>query len=94
MASASLFKPSPATVFDKSEWAKGQSLRQSSVSAVRFNSAAPSALTVRAGAYSDELVKTAVSSFLRFHCFLCFMHCFRTILLIYRSEKVTTYNDP
>ncbi|PWA45103.1 Fructose-bisphosphate aldolase, class-I [Artemisia annua] len=55
---ASLFKPSPATILDKSDWIKGQTLRQVPVSAVRFNSAAPSALTVRAD-YADELVKTA-----------------------------------
>lgn len=60
MASASLLKSSP--VFDKFEWVKGQSLRQPSVSVVRFHpTAAPSTtLTVRAGSYADELVKTAV----------------------------------
>ena len=63
MASASLFKPSPATILDKSDWVKGQTLRQSPVSVVRFNSAAPSALAVRAS-YADELVKTAVRVFL------------------------------
>lgn len=63
MASASLFKPSPATILDKSDWVKGQTLRQVPVSAVRFNS---SALTVRAS-YADELVKTAVRiQFLKF----------------------------
>nr|KAJ0223964.1 hypothetical protein LSAT_V11C200078040 [Lactuca sativa] len=58
MASASLFKTSPATILDKSEWVKGQTLRQSPLSVVRFNSTAPSALAVRAS-YADELVKTA-----------------------------------
>ncbi len=56
-ASASLLKSSP--VLDKSEWLKGQSLRQTSASVVRCNPVAPSALTIRAGSYSDELVKTA-----------------------------------
>ena len=58
MASASLLKSSP--VLDKSEWVKGQSLRQPSVSVVRCNPVAPSVLTIRAGSYADELVKTAV----------------------------------
>ncbi|KAF8405325.1 hypothetical protein HHK36_010229 [Tetracentron sinense] len=57
MASASLLKPSP--VLDKSEWVKGQTLRQPSVSVVRCLPVAPSALTVRAGSYADELIKTA-----------------------------------
>lgn len=58
-ASASLLKSSP--VLDKFEWVKGQSLRQPSVSVVRCHpTAAPSTLTVRAGSYIDELVKTAV----------------------------------
>ncbi|XP_038901391.1 fructose-bisphosphate aldolase 1, chloroplastic [Benincasa hispida] len=58
MASASLLKSSP--VLDKFEWVKGQSLRQPSVSVVRCHpTAAPSTLTVRAGSYNDELIKTA-----------------------------------
>ncbi|GKV21052.1 hypothetical protein SLEP1_g31078 [Rubroshorea leprosula] len=57
-ASATLLKSSP--VLDKSEWVKGQSIPQPSVSAVRCHrTAAPSALTVRASSYADELVKTA-----------------------------------
>lgn len=59
-ASASLLKSS--LVLDKSEWVKGQTLfRQSSISVVRCHPVAPSALTVRASAYADELIKTAVS---------------------------------
>lgn len=58
-ASASLLKSSH--VLDKSEWVKGQSLRQPSVSVVRCNPTTSMPLTVRAGAYQDELVKTAVS---------------------------------
>lgn len=58
-ASASLLKSS--LVLDKSEWVKGQTLRQPSVSVVRCHPTAPSALTIRAGSYADELVKTAVS---------------------------------
>ncbi|KAJ0462514.1 putative fructose-bisphosphate aldolase [Helianthus annuus] len=57
MASAYLFQSSPA-ILDKSDWVKGQTLRQPSVSVVRVSSGAPSALTVRAS-YADELVKTA-----------------------------------
>ncbi|WP_227518576.1 class I fructose-bisphosphate aldolase, partial [Acinetobacter baumannii] len=38
---------------------KGQTLRQSSVSVVRCLPTAPSGLTIRAGSYADELVKTA-----------------------------------
>lgn len=57
-ASASLLKSS--LVLDKSEWVKGQTLRQPSVSVVRCHPTAPSALTIRAGSYADELVKTAV----------------------------------
>ncbi|KVI02894.1 Aldolase-type TIM barrel [Cynara cardunculus var. scolymus] len=57
MASTFLFQSSPA-ILDKSEWVKGQTLRQPSVSVVRFSPGAPSALTVRAS-YADELVKTA-----------------------------------
>ncbi|PKI69975.1 hypothetical protein CRG98_009578 [Punica granatum] len=60
MASASLLKSSP--VLDKSEWIKGQSLRQPSVSSVCSVRAAWSALTVRASSYADELVKTAYIS--------------------------------
>ncbi|MCI33819.1 fructose-bisphosphate aldolase chloroplastic-like, partial [Trifolium medium] len=56
-ASASLFKSS-SLVLDKSEWVKGQTLRQP-MSVVRCSPAAPSSLTIRAGAYTDELVKTA-----------------------------------
>lgn len=57
MASASLLKSSP--VLDKSEFVKGQTLRLPSASIVRCRSTAPSSLTVRAGSYADELVKTA-----------------------------------
>lgn len=59
MASASLLKSS-SPVLDKSEWVKGQSLRQSAAQTVRCVPNGSSALTIRAGAYSDELVKTAV----------------------------------
>ncbi|XAR72767.1 Fructose-bisphosphate aldolase [Bertholletia excelsa] len=56
-ASASLLKSSP--VLDKTEWVKGQSLRQPS--AIRAHpTAAPYTLTIRAvSSYADELVKTA-----------------------------------
>lgn len=57
-ASASLLKSS-SPVLDKSEWVKGQAIRQSTVS-VRSLPSGPSALTIRAGSYADELVKTAV----------------------------------
>lgn len=61
MASASLLKSSP-TVVDKSEFVKGQSLRQTSVSVVRCHPTNAPSLTVRAASpYADELVKTAVS---------------------------------
>ncbi|KAK6240856.1 Fructose-bisphosphate aldolase [Theobroma cacao] len=56
-ASATLLKSSP--ILDKSEWVKGQNLRQPSVSVVRCHPTAPSALTVRASSYADELIKTA-----------------------------------
>jgi fructose-bisphosphate aldolase, class I len=63
-ASASCFKSS--LVLDKSEWVKGQTLlrQPSSMSVVRCNPTAPSGLTIRAGSYADELVKTAVLLFL------------------------------
>ena len=54
MASASLLKSSP--VLDKSEWVKGQTLRQPSASSV-----VRCLPTTPAGSYADELVKTAVS---------------------------------
>ncbi|KAJ8572150.1 hypothetical protein K7X08_008661 [Anisodus acutangulus] len=57
MASASLLKSSP-TVLDKSEFVKGQSLRQSSESVVRCHPTNATSLTVRAS-YADELVNTA-----------------------------------
>ncbi|KAF6136434.1 hypothetical protein GIB67_028653 [Kingdonia uniflora] len=57
MASASFLKSSP--ILNKSEWLNGQSLRQPSATVVRCNPVAPSPLTIRAGAYADELVKTA-----------------------------------
>ncbi|KAF9684419.1 hypothetical protein SADUNF_Sadunf04G0116400 [Salix dunnii] len=57
MASASFLKSSP--VLDKSEFVKGQTLRLPSASIVRCRPAAPSVLTVRAGSYAEELVKTA-----------------------------------
>uniref|UniRef100_A0A7N0T8H3 Fructose-bisphosphate aldolase n=1 Tax=Kalanchoe fedtschenkoi TaxID=63787 RepID=A0A7N0T8H3_KALFE len=57
-ASASLLNLSP--VVERSEWVKGQSLRQPPTSSVRCAPAASSStLSIRAGAYSDELVKTA-----------------------------------
>ncbi|KAM7265955.1 hypothetical protein ACFE04_003638 [Oxalis oulophora] len=57
-ASATLIKSS--AILDKSEWVKGQSLRQPSVSSlVRCRPTAVSALTIRASSYADELVKTA-----------------------------------
>ncbi|KDO49892.1 hypothetical protein CISIN_1g015888mg [Citrus sinensis] len=56
-ASASLLKSS-SPVLDKSEWVKGQAIRQSTVS-VRSLPSGPSSLTIRAGSYADELVKTA-----------------------------------
>ena len=44
----------------KVEWVKGQTLRQpSAASVVRCNPTTPSGLTIRAGSYADELVKTA-----------------------------------
>ena len=58
MASASLIKSAP--VLDKSEWVKGQTLRQPSVSMVHVQPISPSGLTVRASSIVDELVKTAV----------------------------------
>lgn len=61
MASASLLKSSP--VLDKSEWLKGQTLRQPSA-IVRCHPVSPSSLTIRASSYADELIKTAV-----FFCF-------------------------
>ncbi|KAK6924446.1 Fructose-bisphosphate aldolase, class-I [Dillenia turbinata] len=57
MASASLLKASP--VLDKSEWVKGQTLRQPAVSVSRCNPVAPSGLTIRASSYADELINTA-----------------------------------
>ncbi|XP_031266699.1 serine carboxypeptidase-like 51 [Pistacia vera] len=60
-ASASLLKSSP--VLDKSEWVNGQTIIcQPSVSVVRCHPNAPCALTIRAGSYVDELVKTVVLS--------------------------------
>ncbi|KAE8711723.1 putative fructose-bisphosphate aldolase 1 [Hibiscus syriacus] len=56
-ASATLLKSSP--VIDKFEWVKGQSLRQGSATFVQRHPTSPSALTVRASSYADELVKTA-----------------------------------
>ncbi|KAJ9146998.1 hypothetical protein P3X46_029208 [Hevea brasiliensis] len=57
MASASLLKISP--VLDKSEWVNGKTIRQPSASVVRCHQVSPSALSVRARSYADELVKTA-----------------------------------
>ncbi|KAK4490690.1 hypothetical protein RD792_001386 [Penstemon davidsonii] len=59
MASASLLKSSP--VLDKSDFVKGQPLlRQPAVAAaVHFQPISPSALTIRATSYAEELVKTA-----------------------------------
>ncbi|CAL0329269.1 unnamed protein product [Lupinus luteus] len=60
MASASATLLKSSLVLDKSEWVKGQTLRQvSAVSVARCNSTNPSTLTIRAGSYADELVKTA-----------------------------------
>lgn len=60
MASASLLKTSP--VINKNDFLRGQPLRQpsNSVSVVRSH---PSGLTVRASSYADELVKTAVPTY-------------------------------
>lgn len=56
MASASLLKSS--LVLNKSEWVKGPSFRQPSVSHVRCQ---PVPFTVKAvSSYSEELIKTAV----------------------------------
>ncbi|PHU25203.1 putative fructose-bisphosphate aldolase 2, chloroplastic [Capsicum chinense] len=55
MASASLLKTSP--VINKTDFIKGQPLRQ--VSVVRCHPSPPSGITVRASSYADELVKTA-----------------------------------
>ncbi|XP_074294526.1 fructose-bisphosphate aldolase 2, chloroplastic [Silene latifolia] len=58
--SASLLKASP-TKLDKSDWVKGQSLRQvSSLSVAKCLPSASSSLSVKAS-YADELVKTAKS---------------------------------
>ncbi|KAJ0096403.1 hypothetical protein Patl1_27671 [Pistacia atlantica] len=60
-ASASLLKSSP--VLDKSEWVKGETIiRQPSISIVRCHPNAPSVLTIRAGSYADELIKTVALS--------------------------------
>ncbi|ESW03748.1 hypothetical protein PHAVU_011G039100 [Phaseolus vulgaris] len=59
MASASPSLLKSSLVLDKSEWVKGQTLRQPSASVVRCSPTNPSALTIRAGSYADELVKTA-----------------------------------
>ncbi|CAM8926484.1 unnamed protein product [Rhodiola kirilowii] len=56
-ASASLLNLSP--VVERSDWVKGQSLRQPAASLVRCTPTASSSLTIRAGSYADELVKTA-----------------------------------
>ncbi|KAH0698985.1 hypothetical protein KY284_013200 [Solanum tuberosum] len=56
MASASLLKTSP--VINKTDFIKGQALRQPSVS-VSVVRSHPSGLTVRASSYADELIKTA-----------------------------------
>lgn len=56
MASASLLKSS--LVLNKSEWVKGPSFRQPSVSHVRCQ---PAPFTVKAvSSYAEELIKTAV----------------------------------
>ena len=55
-ASATLLKSSP--IIDKSEWIKGQNLRQPSVCVIRCQRTLVG-LTVRASSYADELVKTA-----------------------------------
>lgn len=66
MASSATSLLKSSSLVNKSEWLKGQNLRYPSVSVVRCNpgAAAPSALTIRAGAYDDELIKTAVCVFL------------------------------
>jgi len=59
MATASLLKPAiKPTVVDKSEWVRGQSIRQTNSVVVRSQPSASSALSIRAS-YADELVKTA-----------------------------------
>ncbi|WMV51539.1 hypothetical protein MTR67_044924 [Solanum verrucosum] len=61
MASTSLLKSSP--VDDKSEFVKGQSLRQSSASVIRCHPISAPSLTIRAtSSYADEIVKTAVQT--------------------------------
>lgn len=65
MASASLLKTSP--VINKTDFIKGQALRQPSVS-VNVVRSHPSGLTVRASSYADELVKTAVCTYILTCC--------------------------
>ncbi|KAL4351395.1 hypothetical protein GQ457_06G002500 [Hibiscus cannabinus] len=62
MAAASSATLKSSSVIDKCEWIKGQSLRQASAAFVRCHPTSPSALTVRASSYADELVKTAVKN--------------------------------
>ncbi|KAL1810184.1 hypothetical protein ACET3Z_027174 [Daucus carota] len=57
MASTATSLLRPSSLVSKSSWIEGQNLRHPSVSLVRCNPAA--ALTIRAGAYDDELIKTA-----------------------------------
>ncbi|KAK1363503.1 Fructose-bisphosphate aldolase [Heracleum sosnowskyi] len=61
MASTATSLLKSSSLVNKSDWLKGQNLRYPSVSVVRCNpgAGAPSALTIRAGAYDDELIKTA-----------------------------------
>lgn len=68
MASTATSLLKSSSLVNKSEWLKGQNLRYPSVSVVRCNpgAAAPSALTIHAGAYDDELIKTAVCFSLSF----------------------------
>lgn len=62
MASTATSLLRPSSLVSKSSWIEGQTLRHPSVSLVRCTPAAP-ALTIRAGAYDDELIKTAVREF-------------------------------
>ncbi|KAF3440768.1 hypothetical protein FNV43_RR19054 [Rhamnella rubrinervis] len=65
MTSASLLKS--ASGLHKSEWVKGQSLHQPSVSVIRCHPITTSALSMRASSYADELIKTAMWLHAHFH---------------------------
>ena len=80
-ASASLLKSSP--VLDKSEFLKGQALRQpSAVSVVRCQPVSSATLTVRASSYADELVKTAVRGTSPLvYCWLAVITCIKVSMI-------------